>query len=473
MRRAILILLITLTLASMTNAQESELKLTWSPVWNTITGTVDVVGSANIPNLFYFFLEAAPWDGTGAAPTWTPVTSFIMSPVVDDVLGSWNTSRFEDGFYQLRLHALNSANESFHYALAPILINNNRSDLVNLEPVEAVAMPGVAASSGASQSSEPQSRAPLLENRLPLQVGGHIKNFDEESQAAMRSAGMTWVKKQVKFGISDGKDLIEAAHAQGYKVLLGALGDKNRLANDFDSYVADYAEYVGYLAELGADAIEVWNEPNIDREWPFGRVSGANYVRLLKPAYEAIKAANPDTLVISGAPAPTGFFAGCAAQGCDDNVFMSQMANAGAADYADCIGVHYNEGILPPTSQGGDPRGEYQTYYLPLMLRRVAWPFRSADIPMCMTEVGYLSPEGFGPLPGNFAWARNTSVVEQAAWLSQALLMMSNFEEMPVELAIVWNIDFDTYDADPQAGYAIIRPDGSCPACDSIAGLQR
>ena len=188
---------------------------------------------------------------------------------------------------------------------------------------------------------------------------------------------------------------------------------------------------------------------------------------MLAAAYQAIKAVNPDTIVISAAPAPTGFFGdGCGYGGCDDNVFMYQMAQAGAANYADCIGVHYNEGILPPTSQGGDPRSEHPTRYLIPMLRRVAWPFRNADIPMCMTEIGYLSPEGYGPLPQGFAWASTTSVTEQAAWLSQALLIMSNFEDMPVELAIVWNIDFDIYGADPQAGYAIIRHDGTCPACE-------
>ena len=36
----------------------------------------------------------------------------------------------------------------------------------------------------------------------------------------------------------------------------------------------------------------------------------------------------------------------------------------------------------------------------------------------------------------------------------------------------IWNIDFDSYDNDPQAGYAIIRADGSCPACETIAALQ-
>jgi len=29
----------------------------------------------------------------------------------------------------------------------------------------------------------------------------------------------------------------------------------------------------------------------------------------------------------------------------------------------------------------------------------------------------------------------------------------------------VWNVNFTNYGEDPMAGYAIIRPDGSCPAC--------
>ena len=424
MRRRILILFLVLTLAGLTSAQEAQLEVTWSPVRNTIRGTVDVMGSANIPDQFYFFLEAAPWQPPAEAPAWQPITSFFMSPVVAGPLGSWNTSRFPDGFYQLRLHALNNANESFHYALAPILINNNNSDFVNLEPVAAIAGPSLTQMAPAAPLAE-------LENRLPLQVGGHIKYFNENSQAAMRSAGMTWVKKQVQFGISDGKDLIESAHAQGYKVLLGALGDKNRLAQDFDGYVAEYAEYVAYLARLGADAIEVWNEPNIDREWPLGRVSGASYVRLLKAAYEAIKAENPATMVISGAPAPTGFFAGCAAQGCDDNVFMQQMANAGAANYADCIGVHYNEGILPPTSRKAATRTRRT---IETLLSAAHAAARRLGFPQCRytdvhdRESAIFRPRATGRCPPALqAGGPDTSVAEQAAWLAQAVLIMANF----------------------------------------------
>jgi len=38
-----------------------------------------------------------------------------------------------------------------------------------------------------------------------------------------------------------------------------------------------------------------------------------------------------------------------------------------------------------------------------------------------------------------------------------------------VRLLIVWNIDFTGYGDDPQAGYAIIRPDGGCPVCVALS----
>ncbi len=298
-------------------------------------------------------------------------------------------------------------------------------------------------------------------------LGGHITGLDGAAISAMKSAGMTWVKKQVRHGVSDGRDIIAQAHGQGFKVLLGALGDKNQLANNFESYVAEFAKYVAFLASNGADAIEVWNEPNIDREWPNGQVSGASYTRLLAAAYNAIKAANPSTIVISGAPAPTGFYgaAGCAAAGCNDDHFMRQMAQAGAANYMDCVGVHYNAGTSPPNSTtGANVDGWHYSWYLPSMMNVYHGAFPSK--PLCFTELGYLSGEGLGSLPGGFAWASNTSLSEHAAWLGGAvsLARASGY----VNMIIVWNVNFTNFGADPMAGYAIIRPGGGCPACDTL-----
>jgi hypothetical protein len=255
--------------------------------------------------------------------------------------------------------------------------------------------------------------------------------------------------------------------------LIGIVGaDKTALGSNFDGYVAGYAEFVGNVAALGVDAIEVWNEPNIDREWPAGQVNGANYTKMLAAAYNAIKTKSPNTIVISGAPAPTGFFgsAGCTANGCNDDVFMQQMAAAGAGQYMDCIGLHYNEGIVPPSQTSGDPRGEYPSYYFGSMTARGYSQFGGK--PVCYTELGYLSGEGFTtPIPAGFAWAKDTSVAEHAAWLADAAVRAAQSGQ--VRIMIIWNVNFTRWDSDPMAGYAIIRPDGTCPACATLGAVMK
>ncbi len=309
-----------------------------------------------------------------------------------------------------------------------------------------------------------------------FELGGHVVGLGPNTVAAMRRSGMTWVKKQFRYSLgmdaSAAAGLINDARANGFRIVLGIIGDRAQLGADFDNYINSYAQFVGGVAALGADAIEVWNEPNIDREWPAGQINGANYTRLLAAAFNAIKSSNSSTIVISGAPAPTGFFgaAGCGAGGCNDDVFMQQMAQAGAGQYMDCVGLHYNEGIIAPSARSGDPRGGYPTYYFQSMLGRGLAPF--GGLPACFTELGYVTPEGFGtPLPGGFAWGQSTSVAQQAAWLAEAASLSA--QSGRVRMLIVWNVDFTSYTADdPQAGYAIIRPDGSCPACGTLGTVM-
>jgi len=88
---------------------------------------------------------------------------------------------------------------------------------------------------------------------------------------------------------------------------------------------------------------------------------------------------------------------------------------------------------------------------------------------LCFTEIGYVTGDGFAQaLPGNFGWAAGNSVQEQAQWLGDAVRIARGSSR--VRLFIIWNVDSTTYLADdPQAGYAIIRPDGTCPACNTVA----
>ena len=106
------------------------------------------------------------------------------------------------------------------------------------------------------------------------------------------------------------------------------------------------------------------------------------------------------------------------------------MAAAGAARYMDCIGAHYNEGIVSPNQTSGDPRSEYFTRYFWGMVNTYYGAFGGAR-PVCFTELGYLSPEGLGPLPGSFAWGSDTTVAEQAQWLRDAVQSVAQQRQGP------------------------------------------
>ncbi len=302
-------------------------------------------------------------------------------------------------------------------------------------------------------------------------LGGHVMDVNGPALGLARSAGMTWIKVQYRYFVGQGVDAvaheIQAAHQNGFKILIGLVGDQGQLGSNYGAYKGSYADFAAQTAAAGADAIEIWNEPNIDREWPGGMIHGATYTELLAAAYTAIKARAPNTIVISAAPAPTGFFGveGCGTGGCNDDIFLEQMAFAGAQNYLDCVGLHHNDGIVSPLQTSGDPRGNYPTYYLQGLISRV--PAEFSGKPLCFTEIGYLSPEGYGSLPGNFGWAGGTTVADQAQWLAQAVQVARSTGR--VKLMIVWNLNFTSYtSSDPMAGYAIQRRDGSCPACDTL-----
>ncbi|HUN22157.1 MAG TPA: hypothetical protein PK299_03380 [Anaerolineales bacterium] len=348
-------------------------------------------------------------------------------------------------------------------------------------PAPAIVVAGAPAVSGPQPTRDPSLPAPTNAPVIApvpavrgtnlsggFEMGGQVVHGGIPAAAQMKQAGFTWVKVQTGPGanIQD----IANAHNMGFKILLSVVGDRNRPMDP--SYQDEFAAGVAAQAAAGADAIEVWNEPNLTREWPDGQINPANYVPLLQKAYNAIKAANPNTIVISGAPAPTGYWGACTPSGCDDRYWMEGLLAAGGANYMDCIGAHYNEGLVSPYAYGGnaDPRDNHYTRYFYGMVETYVGALAGTR-KICFTELGYLSGQEWGSVPGHFMWKPpfNNTVAEQAQYLAEAAAI--GLSDGRVRLIIVFNVDFTFWGDDPQAGYAMIRPDGSCPACVTIGNV--
>jgi hypothetical protein len=172
-------------------------------------------------------------------------------------------------------------------------------------------------------------------------------------------------------------------------------------------------------------------------------------------------------MVISGAPAPTGFDNGTNAWA--DNRYMAGVAAAGGGNYMDCIGVHHNAGATSPNATSGHPAGtHYSWYFFPTL--NVYYNAFGGSRPVCFTELGYLSGQDFGGVPDRFSWAANTTVAQHAQWLAEAASLSANSGK--VRLMIIFNVDFTTWGDDPQAGYAMLRPDGSCPSCGLLGQVM-
>ncbi|MDF1514121.1 MAG: hypothetical protein P1S60_09970 [Anaerolineae bacterium] len=90
---------------------------------------------------------------------------------------------------------------------------------------------------------------------------------------------------------------------------------------------------------------QVWNEPNLAREWRDQTPNPEAYVALLRACYFGVKTADPDALVISAGLAPTG---SGLPEAIPDVTYLSAMYEAGAAPYFDLLGLNAPGYKAPP-----------------------------------------------------------------------------------------------------------------------------
>lgn len=375
-----------------------------------------------------------------------------------------------------------------------------------------------AASVLSAPTNAPTAPPTVVPTQLPVndkrfQVGIQVQysldmnpnNQDGWFRPVAEQLGLGWVKQQVNWDITEpdkGKydwsilDLVmPSAQRFKLKVLISIVSAPNWARDpsvDLTKHgpPANYQDLADFVTAIlkrypgQVQAVEVWNEENLNREWTSTKgLKASEYVQMLKVAAQAIKAVDPGVIVVSGALSPTGVSDGINAW--DDFTYMDQLIQAGLLNYADCVGAHHNGyNIGPSITWDNVPNDPTATFRGPFDNPHHSWSFRSTlqtyaqkiklaggSQKLCVTEFGWPSSEDIGKARSGFEFAADNTLEEQKTFTVEAL---NNMEQWGfVWLAFIWNFNYG-----PQAGwdpnndnvaYSLIGPNFKFrPAYDAV-----
>ncbi len=344
-----------------------------------------------------------------------------------------------------------------------------------------------------------------------VQVHGNATVGDpaETMNVVRHQLGLDWIKAQIQWWLVHPSPdagqwffydaVVDEAAKHDLNLMLSVVGAPawTRAAGGENGPPDDYNHYTQFLTELinrhpgKIGAIEVWNEQNLDREWATANgVNPEDYVRFLQAAHGAIKAADPNIIVISGALAPTGD--GDWVRWADDFAWLDRALAAGLLNYADCVGVHhngYNIGPDVPFDQAGSTAEAATAQFRgPFDNPHHSWSFKTTldtyaqkikaidpNAQLCVTEFGWASSEGYDTVPTGFEFANDNTLAEQAQYITQAFQQMHDSGN--VWLAFLFNFDFGNKGGGPTddpVPYSIVDTNGiPRPAFGAIAEMQK
>jgi polysaccharide biosynthesis protein PslG len=353
---------------------------------------------------------------------------------------------------------------------------------------------------------------PAMDFGYGVQVNGLVGDAKLSAELADKLHAR-WIKQQLQWGVFEAEqgkvdwtgfdNIINAAHDRGLRVMLSiptapqwthpnlqpstppGENDPEAIKGPPTDPQA-YANFVGQVIDRykgKIQAIEVWNEQNLVREWRVNpqKIDAKAYIALLSAAYKTIKEKDPNIAVISGALSPTGVSDGVHAV--DDFTYLQQMVDAGLLDVTDCVGAHHNGYNVGPNVGAKDapslPKAATATFKGPFDNSKGdphhSWFFKDTlqgynqilqgKKPICVTEFGWASSQDYGSYPPGFEFAQDNSVEEQGANIVEAYQLMKDWGF--VKLAFLWNLDYgnkgnaELGPKDDPVPYSLIKTDGS------------
>jgi len=302
-----------------------------------------------------------------------------------------------------------------------------------------------------------------------------------------RGLGVGWIKQQAEWHTIEHRPgefewgpldrAVQRCSSAGFKLLLSVA---HAPAWTYDSESEDdpsarYAEFGRFMRQMAARyegrvaAYELWNEPNLAREWRGDKLDPARFVALVSQGAQGVRAADPDVIIISGAPAVTGINDGVEA--IDDRVFLRGMYEAGVAQWVDGIGAHPYGFANPPDESWQDAdhlassHNDHPSFFFRDTLedyRQIMLAYGDTEHLIWVTEFGWPSTEGIGPMDTTgWEYGREVSEAQQADYVVRAFRMGD--ERAWVGPMFLWNLNLAAiWGADsPFSAYSLLRPDGS------------
>jgi len=226
---------------------------------------------------------------------------------------------------------------------------------------------------------------------------------------------------------------------------------------DFGNFV--YAMASRYRGRIRA--YEIWNEPNLAREWGGRPPSPAEYVRLLKVAYGRIKQADPAAIVVSAGLTPTGTNS---PEAMPDDVYLEGMYQAmgGSSNgYFDALGAHAPGYKAPPEMSpdqvAADPNYGGQRFFCFRRvedLRKIMVKHGDQDKQVYILEFGWTSD----PVNPSYAWHRVTEE-QKADYLVRAYqYAKANWSPWIGLMSLIYIVDPGWTQKDEQYWWSITDP---------------
>ena len=308
-------------------------------------------------------------------------------------------------------------------------------------------------------------------------------------------AGFNWIKLQVRWGDGglepsrgnyqlaglDGS--VNAASAAGLRVLLSVVTAPSWSGPSVQGPPSNFQDIGNFMGALASrykgkvNAYEVWNEQNLRVEWEGRPISAADYVQMLRVAYNSIKAADPSAVVLSGALTPTG---ATGPDSVDDRSYLRQMYDAGLKGVSDGIGVHPSGfGNAPDASFPSGDRpdhgwDDHPSFYFRNTMEdyhNIMVAYGDGGKQLWPTEFGWCIADP-APLP-NRQYCSYNSEAARASYVTTAYQMARNWGF--VGPMFIWNLDWRTFQpGSEQAQFGIINTNwSSTPAYDALKSMGK